>query len=69
MRLLLMRCHFMVSFYLICSVVRGQSLVEKNLNINANISDFGNNTLFLRWRPTFHFLAPAGHMNDPCGPM
>ena len=28
----------------------------------------GNNTLFTRWRPTFHFMAPHSWMNDPCGP-
>lgn len=27
------------------------------------ISSMGNNTLFTRWRPTSHVLAPAGWMN------
>lgn len=29
----------------------------------------GNNTLFTRWRPHSHVMAPAGWMNDPCAPM
>ncbi|KAF3004814.1 hypothetical protein E8E13_003602 [Curvularia kusanoi] len=33
------------------------------------ISSMGNNTLFNRWRPTYHFISPAGWMNDPCGMM
>ncbi|KAJ5241740.1 uncharacterized protein N7469_000067 [Penicillium citrinum] len=33
------------------------------------IEKMGNNSLFERWRPTSHFLAPAGWMNDPCAPM
>lgn len=29
----------------------------------ATIESLGNNTLFTRWRPTSHFMAPAGWMN------
>nr|POE99340.1 fructan 6-exohydrolase [Quercus suber] len=29
----------------------------------------GNNSLFTRWRPYSHVLAPAGWMNDPCAPI
>jgi beta-fructofuranosidase len=27
------------------------------------VESLGNNTLFNRWRPTYHFIAPAGWMN------
>jgi beta-fructofuranosidase len=27
------------------------------------IATLGNNSLFLRWRPTYHFISPAGWMN------
>lgn len=27
------------------------------------IAGLGNNSLFTRWRPTYHFISPAGWMN------
>ncbi|KAJ8612776.1 hypothetical protein MRB53_037247 [Persea americana] len=34
-----------------------------------SIRSMGNNSLFTRWRPYSHVNAPAGWMNDPCGPV
>ncbi|EFQ85665.1 hypothetical protein PTT_19351 [Pyrenophora teres f. teres 0-1] len=33
------------------------------------IEDLGNNSLFTRWRSTYHFNSPAGWLNDPAGMM
>lgn len=39
-------------------------LVEaQDIDPAADLNAFANNTLFNRWRPRFHFLAPAGWMN------
>jgi beta-fructofuranosidase len=49
------------------SVLIGGSFAQ--LLTPNSIEKMGNNTLFTRWRPISHIIAPAGWMNDPCGPM
>ena len=36
---------------------------SQDIDPAADLNTFGNNTLFNRWRPQYHFLAPAGWMN------
>ncbi|KAH9938009.1 glycosyl hydrolase [Fomitopsis serialis] len=33
-----------------------------------DLTSFPNNSLFTRWRPRSHFMAPHSWMNDPCAP-
>lgn len=46
-------------------------------NINKEVIDLSqfdltslpDNSLFTKWRPTYHFSSPNSWMNDPCGPL
>nr|WEI57583.1 putative GH32 family protein [Macrotrachela quadricornifera] len=35
----------------------------------VNLSTLPDNSLFIKWRPTYHFASPNSWMNDPCGPL
>lgn len=47
------------------------SVIPSTANIppDADLNNLPNNSLYFRWRQTYHVQPPGGHMNDPCGPM
>lgn len=40
----------------------GAGIDKRAVNL-ANLESLGNNTLFEKWRPRYHFSAPAGWLN------
>lgn len=36
---------------------------DQDIPPSLDINTLANNSLFTRWRPTYHVAAPAGHMN------
>lgn len=51
------------------TAVEAQFPEHQDIPTSLDINTLPNNSLYLRWRPQYHVLAPNGHMNDPCGPM
>lgn len=44
------------------SNLKNDHIIAVGRNLQESSSDF------IRWRPSFHLLAPHGWLNDPCGP-
>jgi beta-fructofuranosidase len=40
-----------------------------SISLDQDLNNLPNNSLYFRWRQTYHIQPPGGHMNDPCGPM
>ena len=59
--------HFELAFLAVLASTN--PIFAAHLDPTSDLNALGNNTLFNRWRPQFHVLAPAGWMNDPCGAM
>ena len=59
--------HFELAFLAVLASTN--PVFAAHLDPTSDLNALGNNTLFDRWRPQFHVLAPAGWMNDPCGAM
>jgi beta-fructofuranosidase len=54
--------------FVLGSFPRGNAQNSSELQLPAvltadYIKTLGNNSLFLRWRPSYHFISPAGWMN------
>lgn len=46
--------------------VHAQFPAWENIPVDLDPLTMPNNSLYLRWRPQHHVLAPNGHMNDAC---
>ncbi|CZR56101.1 uncharacterized protein PAC_05989 [Phialocephala subalpina] len=51
------------------SLANAQYPASLNIPPDLDLDALRSNSLYLRWRPSYHVLAPEGQMNDPCGPM
>jgi hypothetical protein len=51
-------------FYLAIGQASSRSVANKQDLDPFALDRYANNSLFLQWRPRYHFLGPAGHMNE-----
>ena len=51
-------------FYsIILAFLAGSPTVGLDINANTNLAELPINSLFTKWRPTYHFTAPRGWLN------
>jgi beta-fructofuranosidase len=65
-----MKVHLLFTF-LIFVYLLNTNIVSSNIDdlSQINLTNLADNSLFTRWRPTYHFASPNSWMNDPCGPL
>jgi len=51
-------------FYsIVLALLAGSPAVGLDINANTNLAELPINSLFTKWRPTYHFIAPRGWLN------
>jgi len=51
-------------FYsIVLALLAGSPTLGLDINANTNLTELPINSLFTKWRPTYHFTAPRGWMN------
>ena len=62
--------HFLIFLYFANRNIYSLNLPKDLGDLSQiNLTNLADNSLFTRWRPTFHFASPNSWMNDPCAPL
>lgn len=71
--LIMKLCTFSLALSSLTALIAAQDgpYIADTVNIppDEDLNNLPNNSLYFRWRQTYHVQPPGGHMNDPCGPM